>query len=224
MTLPTNIRPDCSNCHFFMAHEDERQCRKHDFIMPQVGWQVICQDWQHEDCDTLPNFPMQSDILYYYSESKDELRHSELGAFWELQTPLLSVSIREDDQYGWIIFPRNNKHYFPRPDSLVTVMIDGRPCKFQTLLGERGFVKEHHLVKDSNGAMIQSLHTRPVFMLASLESPDLLRDWLDQVMDFKAYEEESFIPNIHALVEVVETDESYIMHADLLAYRQYERR
>ncbi|QPC84375.1 hypothetical protein G4Y79_08370 [Phototrophicus methaneseepsis] len=220
--LEENLRPDCSNCDFFKHgdHFTERRCAKYDFVMPRVDWQILCNDWQHEGQNV--NFSFEEDeTLYYYSAGSGEIIYAPISPLQELQSLLISVSVRRDEEYGWIIFPRQYRHYFPEPDTRVVVVVGDRKCAFQVTNAERRLAAE--MIPSGGGKWETHYHTQSVFMLYSLESPDLLYDWLDSFMNLERMIDASIAPSVFAFMEVRNRNREYILHADLLTYNNYLR-
>ena len=214
-------RPDCSNCKFYKDEDTytERRCAKHDFVMPRLDWQIVCKDWER-DGERL-DVEMDEGILYYYSGGSGEMVYAPIGPFEDVQSILVSVSVRRDEDHGWIIFPRQYRHYFPEPDTRLVVVVGQRKCAFQVINAERRLAAE--MIPSDSGNWETHYHTQHVFMLYSLESPDLLYDWLDSVIDIERMIADSLAPSIFAFVEVRKRNQEYVLHADLLAYGDYLR-
>jgi hypothetical protein len=215
----TQHLPSCENCDFFRRMSDEeRLCNRHDFVMPRVDWQILCQDWQHKGSQ-VDWTDLKPGTLYYYSSSAG--MRAEIGQFKNLQRIIFSVSIRQDEAMGWVIFPRRYYNYFPAPDRMVTILIGERRCKFQVVNVERNVATE--MIPRDEGQWDTQTHTQQVLLLTSLESPDLLRDWLSSIMNVGAYIEDSFAPSLFAFIEVKRPFAEYALHADMLAYQKYSR-
>lgn len=211
--------PDCLNCVFYKKQaKNHHHCSKHDFVMPSIDWQVVCADWQGQpdNPNRLP-FKPEAGGLYYYSWTRG-LMVQPLVAFHELNDVLISVSLRQDEKYGWVIFPRKQTHYFPPPQELVNVVIDGRVCKFQVVNEERNLAAE--IIPTEDG-WDEQYHSRQIFMLYSVESPTLIYDWLKTVMNIDAYIADTIAPSVFAFLEVAGNDVDYALFPDLLVYQQY---
>lgn len=215
------LHPECSNCDFFIQNsQTDRKCRKHDFVMPKVDWSVLCKDWQHQR-KSVDFLKMPDNELYYYTYAQG-LQSAFLGKFANLQNMIMSVSIRHDSDLGWVVFPRRYQNYFPPPDDLLTIMLNHRQSRFRVTNTERNLAVE--MFPNEAGEWEAHYHTQQVFMMYSLESPNILRDWLEAYIDFDRYLQESAIPSFHAFAEVVEQETEYILHPDLLAYGDYRRK
>lgn len=214
-------QPECANCDFFLADStDGRKCSKHKFVMPNVDWHILCKDWQHQG-KSVDFMKMRPDELYYYSYATG-LRSAFLGKFEQLQRMIVSVSIRYDKEFGWILFPRKYTHFFPAPDTPITLILGNRKSRFQVTNTERNLAVE--MFPNEEGNWEAHYHTQQVYMLYSLESTDLLRDWLDGYIEFDRHVKENVIPSFHAFVEVMAREMEYILHPDLLAYHEYLRK
>jgi hypothetical protein len=188
--------------------------------MPLIDWHILCRDWQH-DQRQIDREDMQAGVLYYYSSATGQLRLSEVGPFTQLQRLVISVSVRHDDELGWVIVPRHYHIYFPPPDSLINVRVGERKSKFQVVNSERKIAME--MIPAENGQWEAQSHMQQVYMLTSMESPDLLYDWLNSFMDVEAFLAQSFAPSLVALVEILRQGSEYALHADTLAYQKFLR-
>jgi hypothetical protein len=139
----------------------------------------------------------------------------------DIQSLLISVSVRRDEQHGWIIFPRQYRHYFPEPDTRLIVIVGERKSAFQVINAERRLAAE--MIPVGRGNWESHYHTQYVFMLYSLESPDLLYDWLNTIIDVDRMVADSIAPSFFAFMEVRNRNREYVLHADLLAYSDYLR-
>lgn len=212
--------PDCTNCAFYNKQaKHHRHCGKHSFVMPLIDWQMICADWQTK----LPHLQVQlpftpeRQMLYYYSMARGFIVQP-LVAFTQLNNVVISVSLRRDEAYGWVIYPRRQTHFFPPPQELVNVVIDGRTCKFQVVNEERNLATE--IIPTEDG-WDEQFHSRQIFMLYSVESPTLLYDWLKTIMDIDAYIANTLSPSVFAFLEIAGNDVDYALFPDLLFYEQY---
>lgn len=187
--------------------------------MPNIDWNMLCKDWQHQGQGIELN-QVEPKTLYYYSYGSGDIRIAPIQRFDYLRHMLVSVSIRFDEEYGWIIFPRNYHSYFPAPDTMVTVYIGQRKSKFVTINAERKLAVE--MIPMADGEWEKQFHMQQVFMLYSMESPDLLVDWLDQIVDVAGVIRDSLAPSIFAFMEIRRNGE-YILHPDLLSYQKHIR-
>ena len=211
--------PQCENCDFFNAQgAPHERCRRHQFVMPNVDWQIICRDWATEG-ETVDFSALQPGTLYYYAAGSDAVKHAPLRPFADLKRMLISVRVRQDEQYGWVIYVGDrSSHHFPSPGADVNVRISRRNCKFRIANPSRDLAAEMILQQGEWRAMI---HQKPAFMLYSCEHRELLYSWLCSFMDMEAYSKNSFVPNIFAFLEVVGNNTDYLLYADALIYQQY---
>ncbi len=220
MTSPqTEFFPQCENCDFFNAagtlHE---RCRRHRFIMPEVNWQIVCRDWMTGG-ETVDFSALQPETLHYYAAGSDAIKHAPLRRFADLNRMLISVRLRQDSQYGWVIYVGSNRsHYFPAPSEDVNVLISRRNCKFQIANPPREMAREMIFQR---GEWREVQHKQTSFMLYSREHPQLIYSWLCSFMDIEAYIAKSFAPNIFAFLEVVGNNTDYVLYADTLVYHPY---
>lgn len=219
----SELQPSCENCDFFNhgRNNDLRLCRKHDFVMPRVGWQMLCKDWCHNE-QSVDFGDMDPETLYYYSLGSGKPRSALLARMEALQRLVLSVNIRQDKEMGWVIVPRTHQELFPPPGSLLTVVISGRRSKFQIANVERNLAVE--MIPLQRGRWDKQIHTQQVVMLQSMESPQLLQDWLNSFIDLEALSKHSFTPSLFAFIEMPdETKGDHYLYPDLLMYEDYLR-
>jgi hypothetical protein len=220
MTEPqAEFFPQCENCDFFNAEgAPHARCRRHQFVMPEVSWQVVCRDWVTGG-ETVDFSALQPDTLHYYAAGSNAVKHAPLRRFADLQRMLISVRVRQDEQYGWVIYVSDSRsHYFPSPGQDVNVRISRRSCKFRIANPPRNLATE---LIPQQGTWREVVYQKPVFMLYSCEHRELLYSWLCSFMDMGAYAKDSFAPNIFAFLEVVGNNTDYILYADTLIYHQY---
>ena len=213
--------PRCENCDFYrLRAPGRRHCGRFDFTMPIIGWSTLCKSWQHQG-EGVDFDRMEDETLYYYSIGTGDLKTAILARMQDLQSMVISVNIRQDRELGWVILPRHNFNYFPTPDTPITIIVGNRRCKFQVINIERNLAIE--MVPGENGWEPQ-YHTTQVFMLASLESGDLLYEWLDTFLHMGQYLEDSRLnPSIFAFIQVLSAPNTYSLTPDLLAYQAYMR-
>ncbi|XWX04189.1 hypothetical protein VZO05_01280 [Aggregatilineales bacterium SYSU G02658] len=220
MTNPqTEFFPQCENCDFFNAAGTlYERCRRHRFIMPEVNWQIVCRDWMTGG-ETVDFSALQPETLHYYAAGSDAVKHAPLRRFADLNRMLISVRLRQDEQYGWVIYVGGERsHYFPAPGEDVNVLISRRNCKFQIANPPRHLATEMIAQK---GAWREVTHKKQAFMLYSREHHQLIYSWLRSFMDIEAYVAKSFAPNIFAFLEVVGNNTDYVLYADTLVYHPY---
>ncbi len=211
--------PECETCQFFRrSSETESVCARHRFIIPRVEWPTFCRDWQQGE-QRLPKSKMRATALYYYTLSSNT--QLELAPFSRLHSPLFSVILRFDEEMGWVIVPRQNQVFFPDADSQVTVIASQRSCPFQILHAERRIAAE--MIPLTGGRWQRQYHLQQVFMLASMESPHLLYDWMNSYMDVAACLEKRFAPSLFAFMQVDTPKQTYTLYPDVLAYQDFVR-
>lgn len=217
-----SLYPQCENCDFYdHVTESAYKCRRHRFVMPDVDWQIVCRDWAHGG-EGVDFSALEPDTLHYYSAASGDIVHAPLRPFADLQRMLVSVRLRRDKEYGWVIYiGTNSNHHFPAPGARVNVLISRRRCKFQIANPQRELAKE---MIPADGTWQEVHHTQHSFMLYSTEHHQLIYSWLNSFMEIDRYIESSFVPSVFAFVEVMGNNEDYILYADSLAYRQYLRR
>lgn len=215
-----NPYPQCENCDFF-KHEEQsaRKCAKHNFVMPALDWQVVCKDWQHArqgvDFDQF-----EPKTLYYYSYGLGDVIFSVFQRFEALKKPYLTVILRQDEEFGWVIYPRNRNIFFPAPNAYIAVQIGESRRKFQVVKAERRIAYEP-MPKGVDMTIID--HAREFLMLKSIESPTLIYDWLNQFLDLPRLLSDHAMPSLLAFLEVTEAGQEYVLYADMLMYGKYAR-
>jgi hypothetical protein len=213
--------PECETCQFFRRRSEvEAACNRHHFVIPRVEWPTLCRDWQ-QGTQRLTHPEMRAKALYYYTVSSGQWTQLELAPFSRLRNALFSVLLRFDEEMGWVIVPRQNQMFFPAANSEVTVMASQRPCKFQILHAERRIAAE--MIPLKGGQWQRQYHMQQVFMLASLESSNLLYDWMNTYMDVEACLRNRFAPSLFAFMEVQTPNQTYTLYPDVLAYQDFLR-
>jgi hypothetical protein len=213
--------PQCENCDFYNHNaRDNFKCSKHRFVMPLVDWQIVCRDWMYQG-EGVDFSGLQKEALHYYSEASGELIHAPLKDFKSLKRMMLSVRLRRDEEFGWIISVGKQSQFFPAPGNVVTINISRRKCKFQVVNTERNLAVE--MIPNEDGTWQTNYHTQRAFMLYSIESPQLLHDWLNAFMDVDELIKNSFVPSVFAFLEVVGNYNDYHLYADSLVYGKYMR-
>ncbi len=214
-----SLYPQCENCDFYdRVTESAQRCRKHKFTMPEVEWQIVCRDWIHggEQADF---GSLEANTLHYYAAGSEDITHAPLRRFSDLKNTMVSVRLRRDKEYGWVIYlGAHSSRHFPSPGTHVNVMISRRSCKFQIANPLREMAKE---MIPQHGSWQEVRHTQQSFMLFSMEHHQLVYSWLNSFMDIDRYIEESFVPSVFAFMEVGGKNSEYTLYADTLAYRQY---
>jgi hypothetical protein len=213
--------PECETCQFFRRRSDtESSCARHHFVIPRVEWSTICRDWQKGE-QKLTNPAMRAKALYYYTLSSGHQSQLELAPFSRLKNPLFSVLLRFDEDLGWVIVPRQNQIFFPEADTRVTVIASQRPCVFEILHAQRRIAAE--MIPLKGGQWQRQYHLQQVFMLASMDSPHLLYEWMNSYMDVEACLQNRFAPSLFAFMEVQSPNQTYALYPDVLAYQDFLR-
>lgn len=212
--------PQCENCQFFTGpRADGRQCQKHQFVMPSIDWQMVCKDWRN-DRKRL-RLSLSEQTLYYYSYGSGQIRKAPIAHFDQLQNPLVSVTLRRDEELGWVIYPRQYIHYFPRAGESFSVFIGEQAYRFHSVHEARNVAAAMTAMGDNVWEM--NYHEQYIYMLYHDADPNLLYRWANQMLDFDAYMRDCFVPNLFAFVEVIRQGAQYALHPDLLAYQAYIR-
>lgn len=217
-----SLYPQCENCDFYdqvAAHH--QRCRKHGFVMPEVNWQIVCRDWAAGG-ESVDFSALEAGTLHYYAAGSDDITHAPLRKFVDLKRMILSVRLRHDNEYGWVIYVGSSlSQFFPTPGTHVNVVISRRNCKFQITNPQRTMATE---MIAQRGMWQEVQHTQQSFMLYSTEHHELIYSWLNSFMRVDEYIENSFVPSLFAFIEVIGNDTDYVLYADTLAYRQFLRR
>jgi len=213
--------PECETCQFFRRRrETESICTRHRFVIPRVDWPTLCRDWQQDE-QRLTNPAMKAKTLYYYTLSAARQSQLVLAPFSRLKNSLFSVMLRFDEELGWVIVPRQNQIFFPDADNKVTVIASQRPCVFEIMHAERRIAAE--MIPLKSGQWQRQYHMQQVFMLASLDSPHLLYEWMNSYMDVEACLQNRFAPSMFAFMEVQTPNQTYTLYPDVLAYQDFLR-
>jgi hypothetical protein len=217
--------PECENCDFFIRNrpELERRCRAHDFIMPRIGWQVICRDWQHNQHNSKRFSRLDQDTLFYYSyDSDNNLLGAPLGTFPALQRLLVGVNIRQDKRLGWVVQPHTNRRYFPQPGQQLAILLYEEEYLFEAAEVERSVAAS--MIAGLSGKIEAASHSERVYTIYCLDGPTVLYEWLDTFMHLDDYINESFVPSIFAFSTIIYPNSFYTLRPDLLTYGRFVRR
>jgi hypothetical protein len=136
------------------------------------------------------------------------------------------VSIRRDLELGWIIYPRKQYEYFPEPGKWVTIRVGERKSKFEVANEERKLAIEliPNEANEEDNKWEKQHHMQQVFMLHSVESPDLLYEWYNDLIDIEAFAKSNAVSaSLHAFLQIEEAGSEYRLMADLLNYQNYVR-
>lgn len=212
--------PQCENCQFFTnRHDDNRQCQKYDFVMPEIDWQMVCKDWRNGNKRLRLNLTEQ--MLYYYSYGSGQIRKSPIAPFRQLQNLIVSVTLRRDEEFGWVIYPRQRLHHFPQVGASFSLFIGEQSYRFCSVYEARNVATAMTTMGDNVWEM--NYHEQYIYMLYHEDDPNLLYYWANQLLDFDAYMRDCFVPSLFAFVEIIQYGHSYALHPDLLAYEAYRR-
>jgi hypothetical protein len=212
------LASECDTC-MFLTHNQlgERVCGKHRVRLPALDWSIVCSDWAAEG-GVMTMTDLEAGVLYYYSSAQDV--RAPFATFLLLANVILNARIREDETHGWVIYPRQDSLYCPPDGALVTIVVDGRKCRFQARKTAREIASELVPAPDGWG---RQRHVRQAYQLVSLESPTLLADWLDTLVDLPRLMADSLAPSVFVFCEVLDQGALYQLHADLLTYEAYLR-
>lgn len=210
---------DCETCIFYqrMSERDGR-CAKHPFVMPRLDWQTVCASYVG---DGQPH-PQSMDVrtLYYFGLNDDFYHFAPLAPFTQLRATLISVNVRRDHELGWIIYPRKHLRYFPAPDSVVSVTLNGQTFSFQTYNLPRVVARE--ILSSEDDAPETMEHVQMLFMVGCPQYPDLLYEWMNLYYDTDRLFARAIAPSLMAFLEVIGMGQ-YVLHPDSLLYGDYLR-
>lgn len=130
----------CLNCIHYTTRQDDRNCRLHDFVMPQLSVEVLCKDYKNKrdlsglDISVLKN--LDSEKLYYYLHAASE-ELEPLDTFNNIQNYVLDIIVRNDDIYrenklGWIAVIKESQYgFFPGCNQRIVITATGKDmhCK-----------------------------------------------------------------------------------------------
>lgn len=99
--------PHCIICKNYIDNENRRCCLKHNFVLPKVGYHVLCKDFRHKMTDEGLDIAdeLDSDVLYYYIY--DNPLYEKLDTFDNLQQLVLSIWIKKIDEHYEIVGNNN---------------------------------------------------------------------------------------------------------------------
>lgn len=215
-------QPKCENCEFFrrVKNAEGKRCTRHAFVMPSLGWNVVCKDWQRSG-ENLNKSRLAPGVLYYYSYASGSIQASELAPFEDLQNPVLSVSIREDQDLGWVVYPRSHQNFFPRPGEEAIIDLTVTKTRLRVAMMERNMAME--MIPAGDGRWEPMYHTQQIMLLYHEQEPELLAEWLDTYIDINTHGQNGLAPSYFAFIEVLRQGYEYRLHPDLLAYPEYRR-
>lgn len=221
--MSESVYPECKNCDFFRRNDvGQPECGKHQVKLPMLDWQIFCRDWQIDN-ESIDLTNVNPDILYYYSYASGNIIDAEFSPFTELTKPVFSVSIRNDDEHGWVIAPRQHYGFFPSPGEHINVDIENRTTKFQVVTVERA-IANAYLVQDT-GNWDSRTHIQQIIYLVNLESQTLLYDWMNTYLDLDqiAKKHSLGLPSMMAFMRVDTPNQTYTLNIDLLAHQNFLR-
>lgn len=220
MKSPISSTPaECVNCAFYQDISYDGRCAKHDFVMPRLDWRTLCNEYLGDHEMPVPQDALEKRTLYYYAQHNNQWRYTALKTFERLKRLIISVSVRYDEELGWIIYPRKHHQYFPAPLVDVQVTWDKTDHTFQTINVERSLARE---ISIRNGESYSEFkHVQQLFMLFSPQEPEILRAWIEQHFEVNSLIKKMLaLPrqiNVVAFLEVVD-EGRYNLIPDYLLY------
>ncbi len=228
--------PQCSNCDFFQGslfpemETERRWCKKHNFVMPYGGSEFICSDWLHEGKASEHFKNLESDSLYNYSYQSinppDKFR-----AFHELQNLIVSASIHNDSELGWVVHLKEEwLSLFPQPDTTVELWFSGASNKFQILDIQRRFHSGSERLQ--SGEWKQNYTTRNQRVLHCPSSPLQVYSWVNTLIkvdeyiskvSLHEYAEALLAFGFFVYLEVAEKHKKYKLIPELFHYKEFLR-
>jgi len=210
---------ECDNCIFYqkMTERDGR-CTKYPFVMPRLDWSTICPSYRGDGLAHPQT--MDANTLYYFGLQDDFYHFAPLAPFPQLRAPLLSVSVRQDHDLGWIIYPRKHLRYFPSPNTDVSIRLNEQEFSFVTYNVQRIVASE--ILANEDGTPETMQHVQTLFMLACPKQPDLLHEWMSLYYDTERLFAHALAPSLLAFLEVIGMGQ-YALYPDSLLYGNYLR-
>lgn len=222
--------PQCYNCDFYTTSQDARNCRKHNFVMPTITSEVLCNDWKH--AGSRKPFPSLSPgFLYYYSYASQN-RPEPLYHFDQLQQQLIfsSVWLSKDQEYGWAIH-LNQYDYknFPGPGEQVTIGVDEKELQMNVIDVERDQRRgSSRNAEDKWETRYERGIQRLIF---APSSPGVVYEWLDGIFNLDAiiseYEKRSReipIPTwLYFFIEINPKLGTFKLRPNLVHYADFQR-
>lgn len=101
--------PHCIICKNYIDSKNRRSCLKHRFVLPKVGYHILCKDFCDKINESGLDVAEELDIntLYYYIY--DNQSYDKLDTFDNLQQLVLGIWIKKIDKYYEII--KNNNEF-----------------------------------------------------------------------------------------------------------------
>ena len=107
--------------------------------MPYGGSEFLCSDWLHEHKASEHFKGLKSGFLYNYSY-QSENPPDKFRSFHELQKLIVSASINNDRELGWVVLLEEEwQTLFPQPDNNIELWFNNRSNTFQILDIQRSF-------------------------------------------------------------------------------------
>jgi hypothetical protein len=221
--------PQCHTCDFI--DQDHRSCTIHDFVLPQLGTEVICGDWRQSQEQVVITEGMQPGMLYYYSYASDAAPLP-LERFAALRHLMVSGSIHEDEEFGWCLYldPLRYRSY-PAPGRRAVVQIDERAYAGRVVQAARRRCVGGS--RTESGGWASHFETRTQRMLILPDAPGALRAVLDQHYDVAAYRaslaahwaaDQLLASGYFCFVEILEPRKRFRVRPNLNGVRAFLRR
>jgi hypothetical protein len=230
--------PQCFNCSFYIA-TGTRQCKKHEFSLPDLLMHIICRDWQLDDrCKNdiaykyVPDFIQKREFrelergkLYGYESNLSS--YIELGFFKTFKNFIFEEKVLSDPEFESAIYLRSN-HYslLPEVGHHVKILINDDEVDFEVFETERNVWKNMNL-----GSSEVSYEKQKVRMLICRERTDILYNWMANYLNMRTLlagvdKRKSEIAlrawGLSVFIEVIEKLQSYKLHPNSLNYKYYD--
>ncbi len=187
--------PRCSNCDYFSCHEEWPQsghcCRKHRFVMPEVGVEVVCHDWRHRGQTSAIADALPAGSLCYYS-SASPAPPQVLGALDDLQHPILDARVHWHESRGWTLLFLSTDDpvvpLFPEPGDGVRLVFGDTAYAFVAADMDPPEVSESAAERSPAHPRLSQIRAHR--LLYNPDVPTALYDWLNHCFDLTAYQSE----------------------------------
>ena len=176
--------PDCSNCRFLASVENRKECEKHKFIIPQISFEKLCNDWQDHKGNSKHHFrSLSHGILYYYSYASnqppvplDKFEH------FVREVEYFTVDLVEDPEFGWSLYyiNANNNSTYELPSELA-IQIDELIIQFEVAEASRIFHGGGTRQDDGTWKKHWTKGSRRIIFCPS--DPDILYKWLNKYFE-----------------------------------------
>jgi hypothetical protein len=242
----------CFNCKYWSDEHDsndwdnERGCRKHDFVLPSIwacGNFFICRDFKPSKrlLETTRQFglkkadtrSLEKDTLYLAAGHKDGRNAwGLLRPFDSLNSLLFDMWATMDQEYGWaLLLERERTHFFPQQGEKVTIILDSRKHEFVVSQEARAVWAGGHRKPD--GSWYQSRASEYFVVLHCPQEPHALGEWLSRQFDldrlFSSYdppqpENQGLTSDgLHVLVRMTQKHKAYEMIPLVSHYLDFSR-